>query len=327
MDDSLPEGFFQRRAESGERRGGWRSAIYLLTVHQLRDNGCRVVSHHATAMARTCPLGQEATLEVGIGKAFEHLLTHRRIEQVDQRKQRAERIPEARVGEHIARQHLTIVRTVVDGVSFGIKLVEHTGEERGPVEAGIERAQMVDILVLHLDASQHIVPALATLLLDGIERLVAHLLQVALGLFGGDERRGHTDHHLLVLLRYEAGHCQHMIAFSLVACKLVAIFLDSPEFKAFVDFHDEIVAEILWHTAAITSGVARDGATVYIILDSRALVEGIDYDAGDALFAHARLRERKPQHGSTLRGSNFSPDVVLSQVHLIIIRARDLGVV
>ena len=186
---------------------------------------------------------------------------------------------------------------------------------------------MVDIFVLHLDASQHIVPALATLLLDGIERLVAHLLQVALGLFGGDERRGHTDHHLLVLLRHEASHRENVIAFGLVACKLVAVLLDSPEFKAFVDFHDEIVAEVLWYTAAITSGIARDGATVHIILDGRALIEGIDDDAGDALFAHACLRERKPQHGSALRGSNFSPDVVLSHVHLIIIRARDLGVV
>ena len=278
-------------------------------------------------MARTCPLGQESTLEIGIGKALEHLLSHRRIEQVDQREQRAERIPEARVGEHIARQHLTIVRTIVDNVSFGIILVEHTGEERGPVEAGIERAQMVDILVLHLDASKHIVPALATLLLDGIERLVAHLLQVALGLFGGDERRGHTNHHLLVLLRHEAGHRENVIAFSLVACKLVAILLDSPEFKALVDFHDEIVAEVFRHTAAVASGITRNGATVHIILDGRALIEGIDDDAGDAFFSHACLRERKPQHSSTLRGSNFSPDVVLSQVHLIIIRARDLGVV
>ena len=215
----------------------------------------------------------------------------------------------------------------MDNVSFGIILVEHTGEERGPVEAGIERAQMVDILVLHLDASKHIVPALATLLLDGIERLVAHLLQVALGLFGGDERRSHTNHHLLVLLRHEAGHCENMIAFGLVSCKLVAVLLDSPEFKALVDFHDEIVAEVLWHTAAVASGITRNGATVHIILDGRALVEGIDDDAGDAFFAHAGLRERKPQYGSTLRGSNFSPDVVLSQVHLIIIRARDLGVV
>ena len=333
VDDGLPEGF-EEPPPTSPRRGGFRRSVFPISfhldgikIHQLGNDGSGVVAHHAAAVAGAGPLGQEATLQIDVGQSLEHLLPHRRIEQVDQREQRAERVPETCVGEHIARQHLTVVGAVVDGIASGIVFVEHTGKERGAVEAGVERAQMVDVVVLNLDAAQHIVPTLATLLLDGLERRTAHLLQIALGLLGRDERRRHAHYHLLAFLRLEAHHGLHVVALGLAAMESISILLDAVEVELLVELHDEVVAEVLRHTAAVARGVAGDGATVHIVLDGRTLVEGIDDDAGDAFFRHARLREREAHDARPLRGSYLSPHVVVGQIYLIIIWTRLLGVV
>src|SRR3712207_394668 len=54
---------------------------------------------------------------------------------------------------------------------------------------------MVDIIVFHLNAAQHIVPLMTALGLDFVERLLAQLLQVLLGLLVTYERRSHPGVH------------------------------------------------------------------------------------------------------------------------------------
>ena len=118
-----------------------------------------------------------------------------------------------------------------------------------------------------------------------------------------------------------------MISLGLIADILIPILLYAPEFKGSIELNNEVVAEILWHTATIACRITRYCMSVHIILDARALVEGIDDDAGDALFAHACLRKRESHDGCPLCRSNLCPNVIVGQIHLIIIRARVLGLV
>ena len=74
------------------------------------------------------------------------------------------------------------------GLSLRIHLIERTGEEYGAVETTVEGAQVVDVLVLHLNASQHFVPALAAIGTNLVEGTVAQFLQVLPCLLLADKR-------------------------------------------------------------------------------------------------------------------------------------------
>ncbi len=155
----------------------------------------RVVAHHAVAVARAGPLGQEAALAIGIGQACQHLLALVGIDQVEQREQAAECVPEARVGEQIALVHLPVIGAVVHHLALRVYLVETAWEQQCPIETGVECAQVVAVIVLCLDATQHVVPAVAPGTHDLVERAAAQLLQVEQGLLGADERGGDAGMH------------------------------------------------------------------------------------------------------------------------------------
>ena len=61
-------------------------------------------------------------------------------------------------------------------IAFFVDFVEATWEEHRPIEAAVERAQMVDIVVFHLDTAQHLVPTMAPLRHDFIKIAVAQFL-------------------------------------------------------------------------------------------------------------------------------------------------------
>ena len=118
-----------------------------------------------------------------------------------------------------------------------------------------------------------------------------------------------------------------MIALGLIIDnRYVTVLLNAPELKGGIELHDEIIAEILWHTATIACSITRDSVFVHIVLDGRPLVKGIDDNAGDALI-HTGFWERESHDGCSLSGSNLCPDVIVGQIHLIIIRARVLCLV
>ena len=105
--------------------------IHLYTLEiSIHQNRSRVVSDHATAMSRACPFGEEAAFLICIDQSFLDFLVDRRIDQVQQREQTAERIPETCIGIHISRNHLTVVRAVMNNLSLRVYFVELTREKQ-----------------------------------------------------------------------------------------------------------------------------------------------------------------------------------------------------
>ena len=139
-------------------------------------------------MTRTCPFGQETTFLVAVHQPLLHLHVHLRIDQVEQGKETTEGVPEARVGEVVARTHFACVRTIMYGLALRINLKERAGEEHGAVEATVEGAQVVDVIVLYLDATQHFVPALAAVGTNLVEGTAAQFFQVLPCLLLTDKR-------------------------------------------------------------------------------------------------------------------------------------------
>ena len=138
-------------------------------------------------MSGAGPFGKEAALFIGVGEAFLHFLVHRRIHQVEEGEKAAEGVPKAGVGEHVAGKHFAVVGAVVHRLSVSADFIEAAGEKHRAVEAGIEGAQAVYVVVFNLDASEHLVPFVAAFLFDGVEIVVAEFAEVALSLFGAYE--------------------------------------------------------------------------------------------------------------------------------------------
>jgi len=105
--------------------------VHLHTLEvSIHQDGSRVVSDHAATVSRACPFGEETAFLICIDKTFLNFLVDRRINQVQQREQAAECIPEACIGIHISRNYLTVVRTVVYDLSLCIHFVELAREEQ-----------------------------------------------------------------------------------------------------------------------------------------------------------------------------------------------------
>src|SRR3712207_5556121 len=205
-----------------QRLGILRANAFQVSVGH---DGSRVVAHHTSPMTGACPLGKESTLPIRVGQTGLHLGIHRWIDQVKERKQTAEGVPKAGIGEHITRQSLAVVRTVVYRLPILIYLIEAPGEQYGAIEAAVKRAQMVDIIVFHLNAAQHIVPLLTALGLDFVERLLAQLLQVLLGLLVTYERRSHPGVHRFAPTGLESddGSCVFVLQFGLTLRYMVVV--------------------------------------------------------------------------------------------------------
>ena len=254
-------------------------------------------------MARAGPFGQESALLIAVHQALLHLLVHLRIDQVEQGEETAEGVPETGIGEVIARTDLACVRAVVNGLTVGIHLIERAGKEHRAIETRVERAQMVDVTVLHLDAAQHVVPALASVGTDLLKRAASQLLHVAPRLLLADERGCHTCHNLLTATCLHRHHHTLPVAVGLLTDGEVA-----------VELHDEIAAEICRYTPAVLYRVSRDGTARSIGANHRAAIETVDHDIG--LLG---LWEREAHHSGTFRRRHLCHDIPVGQIHLIII--------
>ena len=197
------------------------------------------------------PLGQEATLLVAVHEPFLHLYIHFGIDEVQEREETTESVPETGIGEIAARQHFARMGAVVNRLAVDVVFEESTREEHGAVETGVECAEVVDVVVLNLDASENLIPAVAACLTDLVEGTVAQFFQVLPRLFLADERGGDAERYLLVLLRVKANHGYRVIAFRLVAEKCLAVQLLAPVLKLCVTLNDKIVAKIIGHTTAV----------------------------------------------------------------------------
>ena len=186
---------------NGAMHDGFPQLVDVIAAQALQvaigDNRRAVVAHHAIAVPRACPLGQETALEISVHQPFLHLGTHRRVHQIHQREQCPEGVPKTGVGEHASRLHLTIIWAVVHVIAVPGNLIEGAREQHRAVQARVERAQVVNIAVRGTDAAQHLVPALPPLFLDDIEVVVSQFLEVEQGLVNADKRRRDAGRHLL----------------------------------------------------------------------------------------------------------------------------------
>ena len=291
-----------------------------------------LVAHHAAAVPGRRPLGQETAFAVCVRQACLHPGVLRRIDEVQQREERAERVPEPGVGVHVSGQHLAVVGAVMHRAAVGGDFVEFAREERRTVEARVEGAVLLLGAALDLDASQHLVPALLRTGLHLVEVGIADLgVEVAHGLLRGDERRSDARRNLLAAARGEVHLGSGMVALG----RLAAIGIEEPAAgpiaaevvgqlhgrERLVEADDEPVAEVLGHAAAVARGVARYGAVVDD-LHARSAVEGVDDDAAFIAFG-----EREAQHRGAVRRGELDPHVAVGQVDLIIIGPRLLALV
>ena len=170
----------------------------------IRNDRRRVVSDHASAVSGRSPFRQKSALAVSVGQPGLNLGVDRRIDQIEQRKQTAEGVPESRVGIHVSRQYLTVVGAVMQDIAVLVDLVELTREQGRTVEARIERAVLIYGSSRNLDASEHLVPACLGFRFYGFEIVLAQLFEVLHGLHLRDERRGHARRDLLAAPGFEA---------------------------------------------------------------------------------------------------------------------------
>ena len=119
-----------------------------VSVHQNRG---RVVADHATTMSRTCPLGEETTLLVGVDQTLLHLLIDRGEHQVQEGEEATERIPETTVRVHVTRTHLAVVGAVMHDLTVCVNLIELTREEQRAVHTRIEGTVLIQIATLNLN--------------------------------------------------------------------------------------------------------------------------------------------------------------------------------
>ena len=178
---------------------------------------------------------------------------------------------------------------------------------------------MVDVVVFNFDAPQHIVPALAAFLLHLLHIVIAQFQQIPLSLLHRDKRRGDACRHLLATTGFER---HNSTGVPLLGILRAQPFARHRHLERLVERDDEVVAEILRHTAAVADAIARDALVGLVHIDVRALVERIHHDVGLVGSGIGELH----QHGAVGR-SHLGRHVVVGQIDTIIIRCRRLCLV
>ena len=101
--------------------------LQILGIHALHDgvghDRCGVVAHHAVAVARGGPFRQESVLAGDIGIAGLNLRVDVGIDQVQQREQGAEGVPEAGIGVQEAFFDIPVIGAVMDGIPICVDFV------------------------------------------------------------------------------------------------------------------------------------------------------------------------------------------------------------
>ena len=268
-------------------------------------------------MTWTCPLWQESTLLIIVYQSLLHLACHRRINKVNEWEQTTESIPETSIGEHIARQHLTIVRTVVNRLALLVDFVETTWEEHRAIQTAVECAQVVNILVLNLNLAQNIVPSLATLSHNLVEGQSIKLLQVKLSLLIADERRSHLENELVATLS-ACLPSQLMTLVAAVLAFLLTIEILGATHLA-ITLYNKIVLEIVGHTTiVICSETNKLGCRQS--LDGSLTTNGINNNC--CLLG---IRIGYAEHAGTLCWRHLNNNVVVGKIHLVVVRAGSLS--
>jgi hypothetical protein len=220
-------------------------------------------------MAGAGPLGQEAAFLVAIDEAFLHLDVHLGINEVQEGEEATEGIPKTGVGEIATWKDFTCVGAVVDRFAVCSVLEERAGEEDTAIEAGIEGAEVIDVRILNFDAAQHVIPALAASGTYLIEGTCSQLAQIQLSLLKANERGSNAQRDLLASPeRGEAHDSLGVVCLQFDASLLQLIAIGGgDERDGMRELDDEVVLEVLRHTAGVLRRVAEYTAMVLIDKD------------------------------------------------------------
>ena len=210
-------------------------------------------------MSGTGPFREETAFLISIEQAFLYFLVHRRISQIQQRKQTAERIPKTGIRVHIPRQHLPVVGTVVYHLPTSIYLIELAGEQQRAIQAGIKRAVLVQIPSVHFNSAQHLIPGRLSFFGQHLQAVIAQFLQVFQGLLHTDKRRSHPCMHLFPLpgRKPDNGSCMVCLLFCFIY-RDTAIGNRRLVRKRLIEFDDEIIFEILRYSPTVFGGITDD---------------------------------------------------------------------
>ena len=279
--------------------------------------GSRVVSNHTTSVSRTCPFRQESAFFISVHQSFLHLRIHGWIHQVKEWEKTTERIPETGIGKHIARKHFAIIRTVVHHVSFGIYLIETSGEQYRTIQAGVECTQMVDIIVFHFDTSQYIVPYLAAFRCNLFNIVRTQLFQVQFRLFRADKRGSYTHIYLFALAGFETDQCTGMIVcrFQFVGVNHTTGY-GSRISKRFVEYQYKVVFKVGRNTTAVFSGITDNLVLRRDYFHKRTFIKGVYHYIRVVVFG-----ESETESSRSLCRSNFGHYIMIGKIYFIIIRS------
>ena len=136
--------------------------------------------------------------------------------------------------------------------SFSVYLVKATWEKHGAVQAGIEGAQVINVIVFHLYLTHFTVPDLSSVRYQLVETVFAKLFEIQLRLFGADKGGSNTCVYDFSLFRGESDHGPCVVSFCFCFIRKNVVFENcGNECERFVELNHEIVFEVFRHTAAI----------------------------------------------------------------------------
>ena len=266
-------------------------------------HGGAVVAYHAVPVARRCPFRQKAAFLIMVHQPLLDARSRFRIHQVHQRKQRPEGVPEARIRIERSGAHLAVVRAVVHFFPGRIGLRKVPREQQTAVQAGVESAQVVQVVVFHLYPAQRLVPGRTGLLLNRLQAAF-RLLQVQLRLLRRNEGRSHLQIHGKPFWELHQG----------------GVIPGGNQFHGGAGFNQEVIAEAFCHAAVVLH--AGSGKRVAVQQFHGSALVGIHHQIGGLpsriLNAESRCMGR---------WRHLQAYIVIGQIHAVIIGSGGFGLV
>ena len=191
------------------------------------------------------------------------------------------------------------------------------------IQAGIESAQIVDIIVFHIYFAHFTVPDVFSFSDQLVETILAQFLEIQFRLLITDKRRSDTCVNDLPFLGSESDDRSGMVALNFCFVREnVVLFHAGSKGERFVELDDKVILEVLRHSAAVLGRITDDLVFFRNHLHIRAFVECVDNDISVLGF-----RIRETEHSGTLRRNEFRSNVVVCEIYLIIIRFGNLRLV
>ena len=175
---------------------------------------------------------------------------------------------------------------------------------------------MIPVVILHFDASQHLVPFPATIGSHCFQVIPVQFFQILFRLLKADEGRSYAYVHRLSPLGGESDDaaCMLVIGFQFSRTD-IAVADCCRKGKRLVEHQYKVVLKVLGHAAAILGGIADNLVLFRNHFQVRTSVQRIHH-----YIRVLTLGESEAEDGSTAGRCKLGGYVMVCQVYLIIIR-------